>query len=324
MRSTPSRSRSTAESRNSPSRRSPDARSLERHRKLICRSLLTTDGGRRGRAGEPRRHTKSPLTLTPIDHLGLCHGWAWTIQDESILAERVARVAVGQYRHVARILAGANVPSPGASTDHAANAIKLLTVAPGNDPWHRDGWVFQTLSWIAAQQMGPGAVTRPPQILKADKGFDGMQLELAADGKSVTAVIVFEDKATDNARKTIREEVWPGIVALEAGERVSELTHQTTAMLEAQQRLDPALDIDTAISNILWKEVRRYRVSITVNDTHLDNTARAGLFKGFDESAPGDAKRRRAETIHLPELRKWMSAFAGRAIDHVKAMTVYV
>jgi hypothetical protein len=60
-----------------------------------------------------------------------------------------------------------------------------------------------------------------------------VQLELAADGKSVTAVIVFEDKATDNARKTIREEVWPGIVALEAGERVSELTHQTTAMLEA-------------------------------------------------------------------------------------------
>ena len=151
-----------------------------------------------------------------------------------------------------------------------------------------------------------------------------MQLELSADGKSVTAVIIFEDKATDNARKTIREEVWPGIVALEAGERASELTHQTTAMLEAQQRLDPGLDIDTAISNILWKEVRRYRVSITVNDAHLENTARAGLFKGFDESAPGDAKRRRAETMHLSELRKWMSAFAGRAIDHVKAMTVHV
>ena len=154
------------------------------------------------------------------------------------MAERVARVALGQYRHVARILAGANVPSPGASADQAANAIKLLTVAPGEDPWHRDGWVFQTLSWIAAQQMGHGTVTRPPQILKADKGFDGMQLELSADGKSMTAVII-QDKATDNARKTIREEVWPGIVALEAGERASELTHQTTAMLEAQQRLDP-------------------------------------------------------------------------------------
>jgi hypothetical protein len=264
------------------------------------------------------------LVLTPIDHLGLCHGWAWTIQDESILAERVARVALGQYRHVAKILAGANVSSLGVSDGQAADAIKLLTVAAGQDPWHRDGWVFQTVSWIAAHQMGHSAVTRPPQILKADKGFDGLQLEIAADGKSVTAVIVFEDKATVNARKTIKEEVWPGIVALEAGERFSELTHHTTAMLEAQKMLDPALDVDTAISNILWKEVRRYRVSITVDDTHMANTARAKLFKGFDESAPGDDKRRRAETIHLPDLRKWMSAFADRAIDHVKAMTAHV
>src|SRR5271163_4347608 len=59
------------------------------------------------------------LTLIPIDHEDLCHGWAWTIKDELALAERVARVALGQYRHVAKILAGANVPSPGTSADHA-------------------------------------------------------------------------------------------------------------------------------------------------------------------------------------------------------------
>jgi hypothetical protein len=44
---------------------------------------------------------------------------------------------------------------------------------------------------------------------------------------------------------------------LEAGERAAELTQETSAMLEAQLRLDPALDVDTAISNILWKEARR-------------------------------------------------------------------
>lgn len=50
---------------------------------------------------------------------------------------------------------------------------------------------------------------------KADKGFDGMQLELNEAGTAVIAIIVFGDKATDNARDTIRDDVWPGIIALE-------------------------------------------------------------------------------------------------------------
>jgi hypothetical protein len=162
------------------------------------------------------------LTLSQIDHGDLCHGWAWIVEDEDVLAERVARVALGQYRHVAKIVAGADESAPGTSKDHVAAAIKLLTVEDREDPWHRDGWIFQTISWIAAHQQAKGAITRPPHIIKAHKGFDGMQLELADGGKCVTAVVVFEDKATVNARGTIRDEVWPGIVALEAGERVTE------------------------------------------------------------------------------------------------------
>jgi len=260
------------------------------------------------------------LTLTQIDHAGLCHGWAWTIEDEQALAERVALVALGQYRHVAKILAEDSGAAPAVSMDHVSAAIRLLTVSPGEDPWHRDGWVFQTISWIAAHQKAGGAATRPPHIIKAHKGFDGMQIELSEGSKSVSAVIIFEDKATENARDTIRGDVWPGIEALEAGERVTELTHEVTAILEAQQRLDPNLNVDAAISNILWKDARRYRVSITVGNTHLKADARARLFKGFDISAPGAITRRRAETIYLPALREWMEAFSKRAIKHVKAI----
>ena len=35
-----------------------------------------------------------------------------------------------------------------------------------------------------------------------------MQIELNKAGTSVTAVVVFEDKATDKARDTIRDDVW--------------------------------------------------------------------------------------------------------------------
>lgn len=264
------------------------------------------------------------LTLTQIDHGDLCHGWSWVVEDTDRLAEQVARVALGQFRHASKILAGLDGVEPTTTADHAADAIELLTVEKGDDPWHRDGWLFQTISWIAAHQKPSGAVTRPPHIIKAHKGFDGLQLELSDDGKSVVAVIIFEDKATENARDTIRDDVWPGIAKLELGKRVNQLTQDVTAALEAQKQFDPDLDIDTAINNILWKNARRYRVSITVSDTHFKSADRARLFKGFDEQASGDVKRRRAETIHMPELRKWMQEFAERAITYVETIAANV
>jgi hypothetical protein len=260
------------------------------------------------------------LNLSKSDHGTLCHGYTWTISDEDELAEKVARVALGQYRHVAKILAGANVPGLSATADQAQAAIKLLTVDTDEDPWHRDGWVFQAISWIAACQSGKGCITRPPHIIKAHKGFDGMQLELSADLKSVVGVTVFEDKATANARKTIRDEVWPGIAALEAGERASELTHEVSAMLEARHSLDDSVDIDAAVANILWKDAKRYRVSITIGPTHNDNNSRAKLFKGFDQTASGSVARRRAETIYMPQLRLWMKSFAQKVVAKIQAV----
>jgi hypothetical protein len=264
------------------------------------------------------------LTLAATDHGELCHGWSWTIEDQDVLAERVARLALGQYRHVALILAGATMAGPATTADHIAGATKFLTVEAGKDPWHRDGWLFQTISWIAAHQKAHGAITRPPHALKAHKGFDGMQLEIGDDGTTVVAVIVFEDKATSDAKGTIRNKVWPGIVSMEAGERLAELTHEASAMLETQQHLNPDLDIDTAVANILWQQARCYRVSITVDDIHADTDARAALFKNFDLKAPGEVKRRRAETIHIPELRIWMEAFAQRTIGLLHTLSIRV
>lgn len=203
------------------------------------------------------------LTLSQIDHGDPCHGWSWVVENEDKLAEQVARVALGQFRHVGKILAGLGEVAPVTTEDHATDAIDLLTVEEEQDPWHRDGWIFQTISWIAAHQQRHGAVTRPPHIIKAHKGFDGLQLEMSEDGTSVVGIIIFEDKATDNARGTIRDDVWPGIAALESGKRVNQLTHDVSAALEAQKHFNPNLDVDAAISNILWKDARRYRVSIT-------------------------------------------------------------
>ena len=122
-----------------------------------------------------------PITLTPFEDGELCHGWSWTIADEEALARQIAIVAVGHSRHVERILAGAQLAPAPTTASSAKAAVKLLTVA-GNDPSHRDGWMFQVISWIAAHRATPGGLIRAPQMRLADKGFDGLQLEL--DGGS--------------------------------------------------------------------------------------------------------------------------------------------
>lgn len=255
------------------------------------------------------------LILTPISHGDLCHGNRWEVDDLDLLVERVARVAMGQYRHVSRILDGLNVAAPKGSKVHAENAIQKMQVAKNGDSWQRDGWIFQIISWIAASQQKAGkAILKPPHIFHAHKGFDGIQLEITEDGQSVIALIIFEDKATDNPRSTIREDVWPGIVSMEAGERVAELTHEAAGLLEAQQHVYPGMDIDGAVDRILWQDARRYRVSITTSNTHKKDHARAGLFADYDTTAAGDALRRQAETMHFDDLRAWMADFAAKVI----------
>lgn len=260
-----------------------------------------------------------PLELTSVVHGKLCHGSRWEIADEDDLAARVAQLALGQSRHVAVILSGIDKQAPATRADTAEGAVKLLTVAEGKDPYHRDGWIFQSISWIAAHRGEAGAVVRAPHAILAHKGFDGMQLKLDEDGEAITAVVIFEDKATENPRAMITGDVWKGIRALERGERMPELVQETGAILEANQLRYPELDIDAAVETILWEETRHYRVAVTAGDAHSDDDARQALFKGFDNVAPGGRKRRQAETMYIPALRNWMKAFAAQAIAHIEA-----
>lgn len=259
-----------------------------------------------------------PLNLTPISHGTLCHGSRWIIADEDDLAGRVARLALGQARHVAAILAGIDKTSPATRADTAEGAIRLLTVPTGKPPYHRDGWVFQAISWIAAHRGETEAVIRAPHMIHAHKGFDGFQLKLDDVARNITAVVIFEDKATENPRSTITGDVWKGIRELESGRRMNELIPETGGLLEAHQQRFPELDIDRAIERIVWEEARHFRVAVTADMSHDDDDARAALFKGFDEVAPGQAVRRQAETMAIPQLRDWMAAFSSKAILQIE------
>ena len=256
-----------------------------------------------------------PIRLTPFTLGTICSGYSWEVADEELLAQQIAAVALGQSRHVERVLAGAQLGPPLNVPSAVTAAIDMLTVA-GVDPSHRDGWMFQVMSWIAAHRANPEGLIRGPQMQLAQKGFDGLQLRLDHDNQVVTAAIIFEDKATSNPRDTIRDQVWPEFSALERGEKDNLLTAEVVALLQTR----PALDPERGIQNVIWRAGRHYRLSVTVDATNRGEQRRQRLFQGYDTVAVGPLSRRRGEVFEIPDLRPWMAELAQRAIRSLERM----
>lgn len=255
------------------------------------------------------------ITLTPFKVGELCDGCSWSVNDIEALAEQIARVAVGQAEHVAEILAQAGLAEAATTAEAIEDAVELLAVS-GDHSYHRDGWMFQVMSWIAAHRNTPGGLIRAPHMILAHKGFDGIQVLIDSESGTVTAVVVFEDKATENPRATIRNDVWPEFRTLEAGRKQNVMAAEVTSLLKAATHPDP----NTAVQRIIWGDARRYRVSITIENIHATEAGRARLFADYDEVAPGDHTRRRGETFLVPNLRNWMASLAELAIVKARAM----
>lgn len=257
------------------------------------------------------------ITLTPFKVGELCDGCSWTVEDVDALAEQIARVAVGQAEHVANILAQAGLAEAATTAEAIKGAVTLLTVA-GVQPYHRDGWMFQVMSWIAAHRHTPGGLIRAPHMILAHKGFDGIQIDLDKNSGAVTAVVVFEDKATENPRDTILSEVWPEFRDIEAGMKQNVLVAEVTSLLKAAPHPDPTM----AVQKVIWADARRYRVSITIENDHTTERGRVQLFSGYDKAVPGDRTRRRGETLLVPDLRAWMATLAELVIAKARALEV--
>lgn len=239
-------------------------------------------------------------------------GAAWTIADDVALAEIAAQLALGQWENVVEILRGSGWAEPPAG--YAVNgARKLFTVEPGKDPWHRDGWLFQLVSWIAAVEGGKGPV-RPPHMIHAHKGVDGLQLLLSSDQSRLKRLIIFEDKATTDPRTTIRDEVWPGFRSLESGDRDQELLSELSSLLLHAPHLDKVAAIDRAIRQ---KKHRSYRVAITVGETHSSDAGIKRLFAGYKEVVKGRRYRRRAHILHSDDVRAWLARISDYAMEYL-------
>lgn len=257
-----------------------------------------------------------PIQLAPVPKNSLLCGYTWNVIDDDKLARLVALILLGRYLHVEKIMSKLKPKAVSLGTGAASEAKSKLVVKVGQDPWHRDGLLFQAISWVAAHKATGGATSifSLPHQIPAHKGFDGLQIELDHN-KRLSGLIICEDKATDNPRATIRNDVWPELDLLYNNKRQTELMQEMTALLQRGNVADP----DEVIEGIVWKRIRRFRVSITGAVGHDSEPQLFKLFKGYDQVVPGkNAAIRRAEVICFSDLRPWMRQFAKRvrsAID---------
>jgi hypothetical protein len=262
---------------------------------------------------------RAAIRLVGCDHDPLCHGFRWQIDNEHALAQMVAWTLQGHSRHAERVLTALGSTAIQSWPTVKQQAIDRLTLPRGTGhearQWHRDGLVFQHIAWLAAIiEKGNNVAASIPHLLPAHKGFDALLVPLSKDREAMGGIIVCEEKATTNPRTQITSEVWPSILSVDAGERDAELNGELTAILQRYN----VKNIEQVLSEAHWLNRKAYRVSVTTGETHEPHAARRALFAGYDATAPGDLARRQAETLLIPELRRWMDNFCIQVIAAIR------
>ncbi len=247
--------------------------------------------------------------------------------DLDILARIIAIIAMGQSLHAAQIIAELLPAEPAVNIKALkANAKQALSIRGNTESqrevsrYHRDGLIFEAISWAAAKQTTHGKVLlRDPHVKSTTQGLDGLMLELHQDQSEIIRATIFEDKCSGDPRRVFRDEIMPTFLAYHKGSRASELLATAAALLNKTGL--SGTDIINAAARVLDRDYRAYRGCLAITPKDDSKERRDRLFKGYetlDKISPSQRIGGVFVTGH--DLRGWFDELAGRAvafIDHL-------
>lgn len=249
-----------------------------------------------------------------------CSGNQWSIADVDTLAHLTALVLVGRVHHVARILAGSQphaAVAPGVLKDRLR---AMLFPAPGSDPWHRDGWLFEVISWIAARiSAGDGDVMLDPHTRSTQQGIDSLRISFDHAERRISRATIYEYKCTENPRAKFRDEVLPAFQEYESGARDNELLQAAVGLLQ-QMALSDEEQIQT-YDQMLNDRPLAFQAALTVTPEQYETEKCVALFKGFS-SLTAAAEDRIGDTLPLEDVRAWFANFAARVWAKIELSNV--
>lgn len=239
------------------------------------------------------------------------HEFEWTISDLDSLVETISTVLLGYTAHAQAIVEGGEPTFPDPPTEQNIDeAISFLQTATID---HRDGWLFEIVSWAASHIEGICGLIAIPHPRPYIQGFDGVMIQLTPGADAIEFIFISEEKATASPRDTFREHVLPDFEAIENGQKETLLRPRLESLLK-EEGLDPAAIL--AIGN--WRTVKRYRACIATSTSQLP--PKVGLFDDFDARVPGDAVKRHGHRFLNDDMRVFFQGLSERVIARLNAM----
>ncbi|MDR9862898.1 hypothetical protein [Pseudomonas baetica] len=283
-----------------------------------------------------------PISLKPFATKS-CEFTEWSINasERERLVEVLAYLYLRQEENAIRVISALSPKTLTSRGKVADNVIRKLTAPLPQDVadlaspdvdiqkkakdriktsiYHRDGLLFQHISWIVAKKASPHGVMTSPHVRNADKGFDGFVMELDQHQEAIETVILCEDKASEAPRNLVTQSVWPEIEAIINGQRDDEVLAELVTLLKSV----PSVDAEDAIQTMFWEEARHFRVCVAtsekIRDEKLGNHTK--VLAGFEKKVVGASKKRVGGVLVFGEVREGLAKLAMEVVEKVKELT---
>ena len=267
-----------------------------------------------------------PISIIGKDLSPLVIDEDYEVIDKQLLAEWLAIMMLGHYGHIYMIiekLAPLEVPSNNALIDFM---LTKLNVPKDNDVLieHRDGWLFQMMSWIALNIKlhtdYPDCTIHmvAPHDAPAKHGIDGLAMVVTADTK-IGKIVITEDKCTTSPRTFMNNKVLPEFLDFENHIYDNKLTSELTQLVNPVTHPDLYIALSPSFAN---HENWTYRIGITRETCHDSDKGRKRLYKGYEEAVRGNVERRKGASISLPNMRAWMQDLSDRIASILESKKV--
>lgn len=259
-----------------------------------------------------------PFNLIDTDCSDLLIDYEYEITNKGLLAEYVGELILGHYMHILNTINSLSSSSSIPPNKIIDFAIEKLDVTEPVNIIHRDGWLFQMISWLvlAHRNLGSNYYTQHPHFAPAQHGFDGLSIVLNPDN-TIDKIIITEDKCTTNPRDTVKKQVFPEFKDFEDGKKDSALIGVLSSLIS---HLDAGAVFQSVQNDIYNTNLRMYRIGITRDNSHQSLKGRRRLFKNYDDCVAGPTSSRRSgATIYLDDMRVWMQDFSDMVVNYLES-----
>ncbi len=264
-------------------------------------------------------HALSSDTMEVDDDVS---GLLWSVNDLHELSKLIAVIALGQAQHAARIIQELEPHGPALSdADLYAGAKGQMRIRGESETqrdvsrYHRDGFLFECISWIVARQStNDRTYLKDPHITATTQGLDGLSIEMDPIEAVLVMATIFEDKCTESPRQKFQQEVLPTFTEHHESKRKRDLVANAVSLIKESGLNGTAAT--QAAARVLDKQFRTYRAALTVGSTLTTTERRKSLFKGYSDLANITKAQRIGATFVIDgNLRKWFQELADRVID---------